>query len=110
MNANRKTGGGPLLRLKARLRTAILARKYATDEPPLRSELLTAEQMELHGKSLAGSHQLNFVRSSDQLLTRLAENEDVLRGVRDLLTEAFTANRRISPAGEWLLDNFYLMP
>ncbi len=110
MNVNsRKTGGGPLLRLKARLRTASLARKYATDEPPLRSELLTAEQMEQHGKSLADSHQLSFVRASDQLLARLAENEDVLLGVRELLTEAVTANRRITPAGEWLLDNFYLI-
>jgi len=110
LNVNsRKTGGGPLLRLKARLRTASLARKYATDEPPLRSELLTAEQMEQHGKSLADSHQLSFVRASDQLLARLAENEDVLLGVRELLTEAVTANRRITPAGEWLLDNFYLI-
>ncbi|MGB9104706.1 MAG: hypothetical protein WCC59_08110, partial [Terriglobales bacterium] len=86
-----------------------MARKYATDEPPLRAELLTAEQMESHGKSLAASHQLNLERASDRLLPRLAENEDVLRGVRDLLTEAVTANRRISPAGEWLLDNFYLI-
>ena len=109
MNLNRKIGGGPLLRLKARLRTASLAREYAADEPPLRSELLTAEQMEQHGKSLAGSHQLNLERASDQLLTRLTENEDVLLGVRDLLAEAVTANRRIAPAGEWLLDNFYLI-
>ena len=109
MNVSRKTGGGPLLRLKARIRTATLARKYATDEPPLRSELLTAGQMEQYGKSLAGSHQLSLQRPSGRLLTRLAENEDVLLGVRELLTEAVTANRRITPAGEWLLDNFYLI-
>ncbi|MGC2323957.1 MAG: glucoamylase family protein [Terriglobales bacterium] len=86
-----------------------MARKYATDEPPLRSELLTAGQMEQYGKSLAGSHQLSLQRPSGRLLTRLAENEDVLLGVRELLTEAVTANRRITPAGEWLLDNFYLI-
>ena len=40
---------------------------------------------------------------------RLAENEGVLIGVRNLLTEAVKANRRITPAGEWLLDNFYLI-
>ncbi len=45
----------------------------------------------------------------DRLLTRLAENEDVLTGARNLLTAAVKANRRISPAGEWLLDNFYLI-
>ena len=109
MTVNRKTIGGPLLRLKARLRTAHLARKHATDEAPLRSELLTAQQMEQHGKSLAGLHQLDLKRASDQLLARLNENEDVLLGVRGLLTEAVAADRRITPAGEWLLDNFYLI-
>ena len=29
-------------------------RKYADDEPPLRSELFSADQMEQHGKILAG--------------------------------------------------------
>ncbi len=45
----------------------------------------------------------------EQLLTRLGENECVLHEVRDLLTEAVKGNRRITPAGEWLLDNFYLI-
>ena len=45
----------------------------------------------------------------DQLLTRLAENEGVLIGACNLLTTAVKANRRITPAGEWLLDNFYLI-
>ena len=109
MNPKRKIGGGPLLRLKARIRTAILARKHATEEAPLRSELFTARQMEQHGKRLAGQHQLDLKRASDQLLARLNENEDVLLGVRELLTEAVAADRRVTPAGEWLLDNFYLI-
>ena len=45
----------------------------------------------------------------DRLLTRLAENEVVLIDACNLLTEALTADRRIAPAGEWLLDNFYLI-
>lgn len=65
--------------------------------------------MEQHGKTLAGLHKLGLGRARDRLLTRLAENEDVLLGVRNLLTEAIKANRRITPAGEWLLDNFYLI-
>ena len=81
----------------------------ATDEPPLRSGLFSAEQMEHHGKALAMSHTLQHGRPQDRLLKRLAENEGVLLGVRVLLTEAVKANRRIAPAGEWLLDNFYLI-
>ncbi len=99
----------PLLRLRSCLPGGGLGQKYAGDEPPLRSELFSADQMEQHGKTLAGSHQLSPGRASDRLLTRLAENEGVLIGVCDLLTEAVKANRRITPAGEWLLDNFYLI-
>jgi len=45
----------------------------------------------------------------EPLLTRLAENEGVLIGACNLLTGGGQANRRIVPAGEWLLDNFYLI-
>jgi cyclic beta-1,2-glucan synthetase len=75
----------------------------------LRSELFSADQMEQHGKSLAASHKLTSKRTVDQLLPRLAANEGVLIGACNLLTAAVTANRRITPAGEWLLDNFYLI-
>ena len=86
-----------------------LPQNDAANEQPLRSELLTADQMEQYGKTLAGSHRLTPGRAADQLLTRLASNESVLIGVCNLLTAAVTANRRITPAGEWLLDNFYLI-
>ncbi len=99
----------PLLRLGSYLTGGDLGRKYAGDDLPLRSELFSAEQMEQHGKTLAVSHQLSSGRPGDRLLTRLAKNEGLLIGVRGLLTEAVKANRRITPAGEWLLDNFYLI-
>jgi len=100
---------GTLLHLWARLRGNALAQQYAGDELPLRSELFSSDQMEQHGKTLAGSHTLGLGRAPDQLLPRLAENEGVLISVRNLLTEAIKADRRITPAGEWLLDNFYLI-
>jgi cellobiose phosphorylase len=65
--------------------------------------------MEQHGKTLAGEHRLGLGRAPDQLLPRLAENEGVLTRARNLLSEAVKTNRRITPAGEWLLDNFYLI-
>jgi hypothetical protein len=45
----------------------------------------------------------------DRLLPRLAANETVLIEVCDQLTAAVSANDRITPAGEWLLDNFHLI-
>jgi cellobiose phosphorylase len=71
--------------------------------------LFSADQMKQHGKILAGSHQLSPGGPQGRLLKRLAENQAVLIGVRNLLIEAVQANRRITPAGEWLLDNFYLI-
>ncbi|HZC81783.1 MAG TPA: hypothetical protein VE222_08720, partial [Nitrospiraceae bacterium] len=109
MKVGSKLNLGSLLQLRSSFPENDLAEKYAGGEPPLRSELFSAEQMQQHGKTLAGLHQLSPRQVTDQLLNRLAENEEVLIGVRDLLAEAVKANRRIAPAGEWLLDNFYLI-
>jgi len=98
-----------LSHLWARLRGNSKIQKFADTEPPLRSELFSSDQMEQHGKTLAGLHKLGMERARDRLLMRLADNENVLLEVRNLLTEAIKANRRITPAGEWLLDNFYLI-
>jgi len=85
------------------------AARYSGDEQPLRAELLSADQMKQHGKALAGLHEPALERAQDRLLTRLAENERVLTETRNLMTEAVKTSRRITPAGEWLLDNFYLI-
>ena len=65
--------------------------------------------MEQHGGALAQSHALAPGSAPDRLLARLADNESVLVDGCTLLTGAVAANRRITPAGEWLLDNFYLI-
>ena len=78
-------------------------------QPPLRAELFSADQMEQHGKSLAALHTLSKSRPQNRLLRRLDENEQVLLETCELLTTAVKARRRIAPAGEWLLDNFYLI-
>jgi len=100
---------GNLSLLQARLLGHGQIRKTVDNEAPLRSELFSSDQMDQHGRTLAGLHTLGPGRARDRLLTRLAENEDLLLGVHNLLTEAIKANRRITPAGEWLLDNFYLI-
>lgn len=79
------------------------------DQEPLRSELFNTSQMEEHGKILAGLHVLDVRHAPERLIARLAGNEKVLLEVRHLLTEVVQANRMIIPAGEWLLDNFYLI-
>jgi len=84
-------------------------RKYANEKSPLRSELFSSGQMEQHAIRLAKSHKLTREKASEQLLKRLAENEKVLLDVHGLLTETVRVQKSIAPAGEWLLDNFYLI-
>ncbi len=107
------TAGNSLVRYLLQWWTTLRGRGWPQnlldDERPLRSELFSADQMEQHGKTLAASHKLASGRASDRLLARLADNERVLVEVCKLLAEAVTEKRRITPAGEWLLDNFYLI-
>ena len=79
------------------------------DEQPLRAELFSVEQLERHAKAIAASHPLAPGRARDKLLPRLEENQRVLIETYDLVSAAADQNRRIEPAAEWLLDNFYLV-
>ena len=80
-----------------------------TGEGPLRAELFSADQMEQHGLRLASADRLTPGRVPERLLARLAANERVLVETCHLLTAAVTAKQRVTPAGEWLLDNAYLV-
>jgi hypothetical protein len=105
---------GPWRWMRRRLRAAF---QIATDSrgrpfddpPPLRAELFSADQLEQHGRRLADSHRLAAGRLPDPLLSRLAENEAVLSRTCRRLTTAVAARHRITPAAEWLLDNYYLI-
>ncbi len=76
---------------------------------PHTKELFNADQMERHGYVLAGLHRLAKARGGDRLLAELAINEQALVNTCQVLTAAVRASRQIAPAGEWLLDNFYLI-
>ncbi|TAL83658.1 MAG: cyclic beta 1-2 glucan synthetase [Rhodanobacter sp.] len=96
-------------RLHAFRRRRAAARSRPEQEPALRAELFSTEQMEQHGRALAGQHRLCKRSSANLLLTRLADNEAVLIHACERLTKATRKRHPISPAGEWLLDNFYLI-
>lgn len=83
-------------------------RSYLNEEP-LRAELFSSEQMERYGKTLASTHKLSTKPTHDHLLKRLADNETVLTEVRKLLSDSLKNRVQITPAGEWLIDNYYLI-
>lgn len=76
---------------------------------PLKAELFSTDQMEQQGKVLAATHKVAMGKTPDRLLKRLAENEKVLKEIYNLLVGIARENGHITPAGEWLLDNFYLI-
>ncbi len=76
--------------------------------PPLRAELFSKEQMDLHARYLANHHSISTKDSPELLLKELSDNEDILFDVNELLKQSVIEKKSISPAAEWLLDNFYL--
>lgn len=54
------------------------------------------------------AHHVVEIPGPNRLLARLEHNEEVLRAF-NRATLAVDPNRRITPAAEWLLDNFYLI-
>ena len=84
-------------------------KKYSKEPPPLRAELYNTAQMADLGRSLARAHKVNKDASPDFLIKRLAENEKILVKVRKLLVDAIKGQNVLTPGGEWILDNFYLI-
>ncbi|MBA3486244.1 MAG: cyclic beta 1-2 glucan synthetase, partial [Lysobacter sp.] len=84
-------------------------RENLDNEPPLRAPLFSAEQMGVHGKFLASTHRTGTGSGPDLLLERLSSNQQVLDEACRLLADAAQADRPLTPAGEWLLDNIYLV-
>ncbi len=78
-------------------------------EELLDAELFSFEQMDRFGKILAKKHTLSPKPAQDHLLKRLADNELLLSEVRKLINDSIKKKYQISPAGEWLIDNFYLI-
>jgi cellobiose phosphorylase len=109
LNASNSAMREVLLKLRMRLPGRRVSNRAVGDQSPLGSELFSAVQMEQHGKDLAVAHLLMPGYPPERLLGRLRDNEKVLADVCQLLMGAVRENRRIAPAGEWLLDNFYLI-
>src|SRR5579872_5913956 len=79
------------------------------NEAPLRAELFSVDQLARHAASLAVLHQVAKGGGGDHLISRLDDNERVLIETYHLIAAAVARDRSISPAAEWLLDNFYLI-
>src|SRR5450631_2968679 len=80
------------------------------DSAPIRAELFSAERLEEHARSLAAAQTVSpgEVKGAS-LAKRLADNEAVLLAAYRDVAEAVEAGAAITPAAEWLIDNFYVV-
>jgi cyclic beta-1,2-glucan synthetase len=89
-------------------RTLDAARGLALD--PIRSELFGVERFEQHGRSLGATHRAGPARFGQATFyPRLQSNVRTLRAAHQFIALEALDGNDISPAAEWLLDNFHLI-
>jgi cellobiose phosphorylase len=82
--------------------------EISTDEQPLRGELLSVDLLKQSARNLAQNRRAQNGSGPNLLLPRLASNEKILRDYNER-TLTVEKTRHITPAAEWLLDNFHLI-
>lgn len=77
---------------------------------PIRSELFGAARLAQHGRSLGSSHRAGSARFGQATFyPRLQSNIRTLRAAYQYVAREAQAGQEISPAAEWLFDNFHLI-
>ncbi len=79
-------------------------------EPPIRSEIFGPQRFAEHGRSLGETHRAAKAQShATTFFPRLRNNISVLREAHQYIGFQANTGYDISPAAEWLLDNFHLI-
>ena len=79
-------------------------------EWPNRSEIFGPERFAQHGRSLGDTHAARFApQGSTAFFPRLRDNIRILREAHRYIGQQATTGYDVSPAAEWLLDNFHLI-
>lgn len=72
--------------------------------------ILGQNELEIYLEKLASSHSLKSVSNKNTYpIPRLKENFDIITNVYQLLNEHIKLKLPIHPAGEWILDNYYVI-
>src|SRR5690349_8800113 len=79
-------------------------------EEPIRAELFGVERLEQHAESLAAAQIVDGDLRRGRLLTpRVLENGRVLVESYRTIARAIREEKTITPAAEWLVDNFHIV-
>jgi len=79
-------------------------------EEPIRAELFSSERLEQHAKSLAEAQRVTTTpRRGRPLLPRVLDNGRVLLESYRAIAQAIREEYAITPAAEWLVDNYHIV-
>ncbi|MES2413173.1 MAG: glucoamylase family protein [Pseudomonadota bacterium] len=81
-------------------------------EPLIRAELFGAQRFEQHGRSLAKAQPVRPASSrhdGTSFFPRVQQNISALRHAYDYIATISHSGQYVTPAAEWLLDNFHLV-
>jgi cyclic beta-1,2-glucan synthetase len=79
-------------------------------EEPIRSELFSLERLEQHAESLAAAQTVTEEMSRGRpLIPRVLDNGRVLLNSYRSIARAIQDEHAITPAAEWLVDNFHIV-
>ena len=96
-----------MLRFIKKLTTA---QELQSDQEPIRDELFSVERLEQYAAELASRHVVSVeISRGRSLLSRLEENGQRLIAVYRVLADAVQEESVVSPAAEWLVDNFHIV-
>jgi cyclic beta-1,2-glucan synthetase len=87
----------------------LLRRESLAIDPPIRAELFGVERLEQHAESLAAAQRVLSSGRGRRLLPRVEDNGHVLRESYQVIANAIREERAITPAAEWLVDNFHIV-
>src|SRR5258708_16343063 len=79
-------------------------------EEPIRAELFSLERLEQHAESLAAAQAItNDASRGRPLIPRVVDNGRVLLDSYRAIARAIQEEHEITPAAEWLVDNFHIV-
>jgi cyclic beta-1,2-glucan synthetase len=90
--------------------TRILDAAMGTALPPLRAEMFGNERFAQHGRSLGDTHRAAKAQFGQATFyPRLRNNIRTLRAAHQYILEQADSGQDLSPAAQWLVDNFHLI-
>jgi cyclic beta-1,2-glucan synthetase len=90
--------------------TTPIATSLPDEEQPIRAELFSVERLEQHAETLAAAQIVEADLTRGRPLTpRVLDNGRVLLESYRALAQAIQQEHSITPAAEWLVDNFHIV-